>query len=317
MKGEFIMAKNCKIIFIGNYKGGVGKTTTVINLAAYLSEENKKVLTIDLDPQSSLSEIQVKNFLEKDLDKIPDENTLNYVFDLSMLKIKKYPTLELNFSHNIIQKKKDNDNYHFILSTLFYRNGIGLDTLALQMEGTLPYLAMLKNYVDSIKDCYDYILIDCPPSNNIITQSAILMSDYYLIPTILDKISTKGVFHYIKTVDVTYSKYCENGEDAPLIKPYFGNRPELIGLFFNMIRGPVNYEDAMDHFVNNLNNENSSNKIHLFEEKIHNYIDIARSTGNGELEKNKIYFAPLFQKIIEQINNKEEARENNDNKTTD
>lgn len=52
-----------KIVFIGNYKGGVGKTTTVVNFANYLSKEGHKVLTIDLDPQSSLSEIQVSSFL--------------------------------------------------------------------------------------------------------------------------------------------------------------------------------------------------------------------------------------------------------------
>lgn len=52
----------CKIIFIGNYKGGVSKTTTTLNLAQYFSKENYKILTIDLDPQSSLSEIQVNNF---------------------------------------------------------------------------------------------------------------------------------------------------------------------------------------------------------------------------------------------------------------
>jgi cobyrinic acid a,c-diamide synthase len=49
----------CKIIFIGNYKGGVGKTTTTLNLAKYFADFDERVLTIDLDPQSSLSEIQV------------------------------------------------------------------------------------------------------------------------------------------------------------------------------------------------------------------------------------------------------------------
>ena len=94
-----------KIIFIGNYKGGVGKTTTVINLAQYFSENDKKVLTIDLDPQSSLSEIQVNNYSQKPLIDIPDNETLNYIFDLSIMKIKHYPSLRLDFSSNNIIKK--------------------------------------------------------------------------------------------------------------------------------------------------------------------------------------------------------------------
>lgn len=52
---------NTKIIFVGNYKGGVGKTTSVLNFAEYFSKENKKVLVLDIDPQSSLSEVLVSN----------------------------------------------------------------------------------------------------------------------------------------------------------------------------------------------------------------------------------------------------------------
>ena len=62
-----------KIVFIGNYKGGVGKTTTVVNFANYLSKEGHKVLTIDLDPQSSLSEIQISSFLSKTLAELEDD----------------------------------------------------------------------------------------------------------------------------------------------------------------------------------------------------------------------------------------------------
>ena len=83
---------------------------------------------------------------------------------------------------------------------------------------------------------FDYILIDCPPSSNLITQSAFLMSDYYLIPTVLDSISTNGVIHYIKTVKETYKKYCgDSNDDSILFKHYFGKEPELIGIFYNLI----------------------------------------------------------------------------------
>lgn len=112
------MASMCKIIFIGNYKGGVGKTTTTINLAQHFSKLGNKILTVDLDPQSSLSEIQVNNFhSKKTLKDLPDENTLNYVYELSILKLKKYPGLRLEFPDTIIQKHTD--FYHYIPSSLF------------------------------------------------------------------------------------------------------------------------------------------------------------------------------------------------------
>ncbi len=70
-----------KIIFVGNYKGGVGKTTSVLNFAKYFSQAGKKVLVLDLDPQSSLSEILVKNnngSQPNELDKLDKKKTLNY-----------------------------------------------------------------------------------------------------------------------------------------------------------------------------------------------------------------------------------------------
>ena len=76
-----------KIIFVGNYKGGVGKTTSVLNFAKYFSQSGKKVLVLDLDPQSSLSEILVKNNSQNgrqtnELNKLDGKKTLNYVYDL-------------------------------------------------------------------------------------------------------------------------------------------------------------------------------------------------------------------------------------------
>ena len=78
-----------KVVFVGNYKGGVGKTTTVVNFANCLSKEGHKVLTIDLDPQSSLSEIQISSFLSKTLAELEDDEVLNHIFDLYITKIKK------------------------------------------------------------------------------------------------------------------------------------------------------------------------------------------------------------------------------------
>ena len=146
---------------------------------------------------------------------IPDSETLNYIFDLSIKKIEKYPSLRLNFSKSIIKRK--DDFYSYIPSSLFYRKGgHGLDNLAIKMKGNIEYLLILKNYLDTIKNEFDYIIIDCPPSSNLITQSAFLLSDFYLIPTVLDEISTNGVIHYIHTVQNTYSRYCDDEVDGIL-----------------------------------------------------------------------------------------------------
>ena len=182
---------NTKIIFIGNYKGGVGKTTSVLNFAEYFSRAEKKVLVLDLDPQSSLSEILVANGNYGSLSDLPENETLNYVFDLYISKIEKYNAIELKFDKAMIKSYKE--MYDFVPSSLFYRENMGLDALVLKMKNNIQYLSILKNWIDMVKDKYNFILIDCPPSNNLVTRSAFLLSDYYIIPTVLDGLSTNGV----------------------------------------------------------------------------------------------------------------------------
>lgn len=291
----------CKIIFIGNYKGGVGKTTTVLNIAKYFSKAKKKVLTLDLDPQSSLSEIQSTNFGKKLLSDLSDYETLNYIFDLYINKIKKYPNLKLEFSSDMI--KKVDDYYDYIPTSLFYSGGKGLDSLSIEMSESIEYLSILKEYIDAIKGSYDYILIDCPPSSNLMTQSAFLMSDFYLIPTVLDEISTNGVIHYISTVRGTYKRYCDDSEDSILYRHYFGKAPVLIGIFYNLIRGQVDYGQVNGTFKKSLEKFDDKEKIktHIFEAKINNYVDIARSAEKGEISKYKSDFKDFSKELLERI----------------
>lgn len=174
-----------------------------------LAEQNKKVLLIDLDPQSSLSEICMRS-IGQELSSLSENETLNYIFDIYINKIKSYKSMCLEFDFSKLIKKCQ--DVHFIPSSLFYRKNLGLDELALKMQNNVEYLSILKQFVDLIDKNYefDYIFIDCPPSSNVITQGAFLMSDLYLIPTVLDGMSTNGVVHYITTVEGTYQKYCEN-----------------------------------------------------------------------------------------------------------
>lgn len=297
-----------KIIFVGNYKGGVGKTTSVLNFAEYFAKgmnntPANKVLVLDIDPQSSLSEILVKNGVKRELSDLHENETLNYIFDLCILKIEKYNSLELVFDTTKLIKSY-NGLFDFIPSSLFYENNhtnLGLDSLALKMKDDMQYLSILKNFVDTIKDAYDYIIIDCPPTNNLITRSAFLMSDYYIIPTVLDGLSTNGVIHYINEVESTYSRYCEKGEEALLCKHFFGERPELVGIFYNLIRGQVNYGEAKENFENAIVNLTSYEKDIILDSKINNYIDIARSTQEGSISIKKQDFAELTKEIIKKI----------------
>ncbi len=303
------MSDDTKIIFVGNYKGGVGKTTSVLNFAEHLAKKDKKVLVLDLDPQSSLSEILVKNngAVLKDLE---DERTLNYVFDLNINTIKKYKSMKLKFNRKIIQRyKKDGFQYDFIASSLFYRDHMGLDELAIKMEDTMEYLSILKNYLDSVLDenRYDFVLIDCPPSNNLITRSAFLLSDYYVIPTILDGISSNGVAHYINTINETYHMYCVHSNDFMLAKHYFGKKPKLIGVFCTFIRGQVNYNAATKELVDTLIKNCRAEEIHFFKEEINNYIDIARSTEIGEASKARNDYELLTDSILRRLEEIQEA----------
>lgn len=287
-----------KVVFIGNYKGGVGKTTTTINLAECFSKSGKSVLTIDLDPQSSLSEIQVDSFLRTSLKDIPDTETLNYVFDLAITEISKYPSIALDVPKSII--KSGGERYDFVPSSLFYRKeGYGLDTLSIRMKDNIEYLTILKNFINLIQEPYDIILIDCPPASNLMTQSAFLLSDYYLIPTILDTLSTNGVIHYINTINQTYKKYCVTGEDALLAQHIFGDCPRLIGIFYNMIRGQVNYNSADNDFKTEM--KKLKPEPYIFPCEVNNLIDIARATEKGVTSSTKPDFSVLARQIMDRI----------------
>lgn len=292
-----------KTIFVGNYKGGVGKTTSVLNFATHFANLGKKVLVIDLDPQSSLSEILVSNSPLGSLANVPDGETLNYVIDLNIEKIKRYKSISLNFNYKSFIKEHFETNkkvFDFIVSSLFYKNG-GLDDLVIKMEDNIEYLSILKQFIDEIIGNYDYLFIDCPPSNNLITKAMFLMSDYYIIPTILDKLSIDGIAHYISVINKTYEEYCVKREDNILFKHYFGNKPELIGIFRNLIRQTVGYADELNYLnsifnAQKIKKQNGRTQDILLEGKIDNLVDISRLTSSAKSSSS--YYGSLLDEVF-------------------
>jgi chromosome partitioning protein len=274
-------------IFVGNYKGGVGKTTSIYQIALHMVESGKKVLLIDLDPQCSLSEICLTR-TGIDLDKLKDNECLNYVYDIWLQK-KNYPNLHVTLDKKPLIKETE-EGVYFIPSNIFYPNG-GLDDLAQRLKDDFYDLLTLQQFFkySHVEDDFDYILFDCPPSNNIITQGAFLLSDYYIIPSIIQPMSVRGVVHYIKTVDKIHQKKCKETESASLAKEFFGEKPELLGIFETLKKGTVNNETVLNDLNKNLTKAKVETLLstigsekYVFNTAIHNYEHIARATENGK-----------------------------------
>jgi chromosome partitioning protein len=304
-------------IFVGNYKGGVGKTTSVFHIAKYIAdiERSAKVLMIDLDPQCSLSEICMK-YDNRNLEDIDNNESLNYVFDVYHQKLTKYGNIATKLNMERLIKRID-DNVHFIPSNLFYKDSdSGLDSLATILQKDENSIFILHQFIheNRLNVDYDYIIFDCPPTNNIIIQSAFLLSDFYLIPTIMDQVSTRGVTHYISSVNKIYTEYCINHTDREFMQAIFKNKPKLLGVFETLYRYNVRNNEVIGDLDAELqdsklvgledailNEIGESNNQIIFNTRISNYVDIARSTAIGMVHSRASEYENLTREIINRI----------------
>ena len=247
--------QKAKKIFIGNYKGGVGKTTSAMQIGGWLATKGKKVLLLDLDPQSSLSAICAECNNVK-LEDYPYNETLNYAIELYSRYIDGITGMDILTGQfkdlskyiksliHIVSVSKEGKNYNmaFIPSSIIYKNS-RLNDLAQRMSKKIYNIIMIPLILKQL-DCeskYEYIIFDCPPTSNMLTQSTFLSSDYYIIPTICDEISINGVPDYITEVDGIYDKYCMNDEiGGIMIASVFGRKAKLIGVFETLYKNRGN-----------------------------------------------------------------------------
>ena len=145
-----------RIIAISNQKGGVGKTTTAINFSACLAEKGKKVLTIDMDPQGNTTS-------GLGIDKNEVENT-SYELLLGEAKIEE--TITKSIVENLVVIPSER----------------GLSGEEIELIGNDEREYILKKEVDRIRDDYDFIIIDCPPSLNTLTVNAMTTADSVIVP---------------------------------------------------------------------------------------------------------------------------------------
>ena len=167
-------------VSIINQKGGVGKTTTVINLAAGLSQQNKKILVIDLDPQGNATTgLGLSNM----------ENSTDTIYGV------------LNGTKEISQviKKTQFENIDLITSNVDL-SGLEVETAQDQNRAFILKLK-LAAYLNNSRASYDYILIDCPPSLSLLTVMALVSSDSLVVPLQTEFFALEGLTQLMKTIE--------------------------------------------------------------------------------------------------------------------
>jgi chromosome partitioning protein len=191
-----------KTIAIANQKGGVGKTTTAINLSACLAEAGKKVLVIDLDPQGNTTSglgIDKESLENTVYDLILDECSIKE----SMNKVEEIPGL------TVIPSDVDL---------------AGAEVELLDVDGK-EYI--LKNAVDYVKQDYDYIIIDCPPSLNMLTINAMTTAESILVPIQCEYYALEGISQLMHTIDLVQERLNENLKIDGVVFTMYDSRTNL------------------------------------------------------------------------------------------
>ena len=250
-----------RIIAIANQKGGVGKTTTAINLSACLAEKGQKVLAIDMDPQGNMSSGLGldKDSIDKTIyDMIIGENDIEEVIDRGT--IENLDILPSNVDLSAVEIELiDVDNKEFVV----------------------------KDAIQKVKDNYDFIIIDCPPSLSLLTINAMTTADSVLVPIQCEYYALEGLSQLIHTVE--------------LVKERLNSNLEIEGVVFTMYDARTNLSlQVVENVKNNLHQN-------IYKTIIPRNIRLAEAPSHGmpiNLYDSKSAGAESYKLLAEEVINK-------------
>ena len=190
-----------RVIAVANQKGGVGKTTTAINLSACLAEKGQKVLAIDMDPQGNMT-----SGLGIDKDEV-EKN----IYDLMIGQA----------GVDEVLQKEAIENLDVIPTS------IDLSAAEIELIGVDDKEFIIRNAIAPIKDNYDYIIIDCPPSLGLLSLNALTASDTLIVPLQCEYYALEGLSQLLGTVRTVKQHYNEHLELEGVLYTMYDTRLKL------------------------------------------------------------------------------------------